>query len=150
MWLYGSWIYNSLCNQCLSPLKLWVQIPLMARCTKYNIIWSNLWVTFGRSMVFLRVTCGRSIPVSSTNKTDCHDITEILLKVALNTLTHIVEVFYQCNLLIHVLSFFCISKFNLNRLKHIISYSGTCAIRHLSFLTSCNIRQKFMVRKYFC
>jgi hypothetical protein len=25
--------------------------------------------------------------VSSTNKTDCHDITEILLKVAVNTLT---------------------------------------------------------------
>jgi hypothetical protein len=27
------------------------------------------------------------LPVSSTNKTDCHDITEILLKVALNTIT---------------------------------------------------------------
>ena len=26
-------------------------------------------------------------PVSSTNKTDCHDIDEILLKVALNTIT---------------------------------------------------------------
>jgi hypothetical protein len=26
-------------------------------------------------------------PVSSTNKTDWHDITEILLKVALNTIT---------------------------------------------------------------
>jgi hypothetical protein len=26
-------------------------------------------------------------PVSSTNKNDCHDIAEILLKVALNTLT---------------------------------------------------------------
>jgi len=25
-------------------------------------------------------------PFSSTNKTDCHDITEILLKVALNTI----------------------------------------------------------------
>ena len=25
-------------------------------------------------------------PVSSTNKTDCHDITEILLKVELNTI----------------------------------------------------------------
>jgi hypothetical protein len=25
-------------------------------------------------------------PVSSTNKTDCHDITKILLKVALNTI----------------------------------------------------------------
>ena len=29
----GSWIYNYLCNQCLSPLKLWVRIPFMARCT---------------------------------------------------------------------------------------------------------------------
>jgi hypothetical protein len=27
------------------------------------------------------------IPVSSTNKTDCHDINEILLKVALNAIT---------------------------------------------------------------
>jgi len=26
-------------------------------------------------------------PVSSTNKTDCHNIAEILLKVALNTIT---------------------------------------------------------------
>jgi hypothetical protein len=25
-------------------------------------------------------------PISSTNKTDCHDITEILLKVVLNTI----------------------------------------------------------------
>ena len=25
---YGSWIYNYLCNQCLSPLMLWVRIPL--------------------------------------------------------------------------------------------------------------------------
>jgi hypothetical protein len=27
-------------------------------------------------------------PVSSTNKTDCHDIAVILLKVALSTITH--------------------------------------------------------------
>jgi len=38
-WSYGSWIYNYLCNRCLSPLKLWVWIPLMARCTRYNIMW---------------------------------------------------------------------------------------------------------------
>jgi hypothetical protein len=25
-WSYGSWIYNYLCNQCLSPLTLWVWI----------------------------------------------------------------------------------------------------------------------------
>jgi len=23
-WSYGSWIYNYLCNQCESPLQLWV------------------------------------------------------------------------------------------------------------------------------
>ena len=36
-WSHGSWIYNYLCNQCLSPLMLWVRIPLMERCTRYNI-----------------------------------------------------------------------------------------------------------------
>jgi hypothetical protein len=36
----------------------------------------------------LSLTCGRSVVFSgsSTNKTDRHDITEILLKVALNTI----------------------------------------------------------------
>jgi len=29
-------------------------------------------------------------PVSSTNKTDCHNITEILLKVGLNTINHLI------------------------------------------------------------
>jgi hypothetical protein len=33
---HGSWINNYLCNQCLSPLKLRVGIPQMARCTLYN------------------------------------------------------------------------------------------------------------------
>jgi len=36
---YSSWIYNYLCNQCISPLTLWVQISLMARCTRYSIMW---------------------------------------------------------------------------------------------------------------
>ena len=27
-WSYGSWIYDYLCNQCLSPLTLWVRISL--------------------------------------------------------------------------------------------------------------------------
>ena len=38
-WSYGSWIYNYQCNQCLSSLKLWVWIPFMVRCTRYNILW---------------------------------------------------------------------------------------------------------------
>ena len=77
---YVSWIYNYLCNQCLSPLKLWVRTPFMARCTRYSIMWSSLSVTCDRSVVFFRFPP----PISKTNR---HDITAILLKVALNTIT---------------------------------------------------------------
>ena len=46
----------------------------------YNVMWWSLSVTCDRSVVF----SGSSDPVSSTNKTDRRDITEILLKVALS------------------------------------------------------------------
>jgi hypothetical protein len=49
---YGSLIYNYPCNQCLSPLKLWVRTPCMARCTRYNIMWYSLSVTCDRLVVF--------------------------------------------------------------------------------------------------
>jgi hypothetical protein len=38
-WSYGSWFYNYFCNQCLSPLKLWVRTSFMERCTLYKIMW---------------------------------------------------------------------------------------------------------------
>ena len=40
-WLgwYGSWIYNYICNQCLSSLTLWLRIPLMARYAWHNRMW---------------------------------------------------------------------------------------------------------------
>jgi hypothetical protein len=80
-WSYGSWIYNFLCNQCLSSLKLWVRIP-----PRRSVLDTTLcdevyqWLTTGRWFP-------PGSPVSSTNKTDCHDMTGILLKVALNTIT---------------------------------------------------------------
>ena len=49
--------------------------PAHARCVRYNIMWWSF-----------SVTCDRISPVSSTNKTDHHDLTEILLTVALNTI----------------------------------------------------------------
>ena len=79
MIIYGSWIYNYLCNQCLSLLMLWVWISIRARC-KTSCDKVCLWLAAGR--LFSPGTL-----VSSTNKTDHHDITEILLKVALNTIT---------------------------------------------------------------
>jgi hypothetical protein len=67
-----------LCNQCLSPLMLWVRISIRARyttlCDKVcQWLATGLWFSPGPT-------------VSPTNKTDCHNITEILLKVVLNTI----------------------------------------------------------------
>jgi hypothetical protein len=65
-----------LCNQCLSPLMLWVRISIRARCTT---LCDKACQSLGAGSWF-----SQNPPVSSTNKTDRHDITEILLKVALN------------------------------------------------------------------
>ena len=65
LWSYGSWIYNYLCNQCLSPLTLWVWILL-----RRGVLNTTLWT-----------------PVSSTKKNRLPQINEILLKVVLNTIT---------------------------------------------------------------
>jgi hypothetical protein len=81
-WSHGSWIYNYLCNQCLSALTLWVRIPLR-RAVLDTTLCDEVCQRFATGQWFSPGT-----PVSSTNKTDCHDIpvTEILLKVVLNTI----------------------------------------------------------------
>ena len=92
---YQLWVTNddTVCNQtdlsianniifCLrwSPLTLWVWIPLK-RGVLDTTLWDKVcqWLAAGQ-----RFSPGT--PVSSTNKIDCHDISEILLKVALNTI----------------------------------------------------------------
>ena len=77
LWSYGIWIHNYLCNQCLSPLMLWVWISIRARCTTLcdkvcQWLATGQWFSPGP-------------PISSTNKTDCHDIIEILFIVVINT-----------------------------------------------------------------
>ena len=72
-WSYGSWIYNYQRNQCLSPLMFWVRLASTAICDKVC-----RWLARGRWF-------SPGPPVSSINRTYCLDITEILLKVALNT-----------------------------------------------------------------
>ena len=80
-WLYDSWNYHYLCNKCLSPLKLRVQ----------SCSWGGVLDTTLCNKVCQSLTAGQWFSpgtlVSSTNKTACHDITEILLKVVLNTIT---------------------------------------------------------------
>jgi hypothetical protein len=78
---YSSWIYNYLCNQWLSPLTLLVRTPI-----RQGVLDTTLcdkvcqWLSGGQWFSL-------GTPVSSTNKTDCHDRTEILLKVALKATT---------------------------------------------------------------
>ena len=58
--------------------------------TKYfNILWQGVKHYVIKFVSDLRLVGGfpRVHPVSSTNKTDRHDITETLLKVALNTIS---------------------------------------------------------------
>jgi hypothetical protein len=94
-WWYDSWIYNFLSNQCLSPLKFWVRTPS----------WRGVLDTTLRDKVWQWLATGQwfspGTPVSSTNKTNHHDITEILLKVALNTINQYKPkwLHFQCNLI---------------------------------------------------
>ena len=85
-WSHGSWIYNYLCNQCLSSLMLLVRISIRARCTTLCDKVCQ-WLETGRWF-------SPGTPVSSTNKIDRHEITEILLKVALNTINLTKQTFW--------------------------------------------------------
>jgi len=65
-WSYGSWIYNYLCSQCLSPLMLWVRISIRGRCTTLcNKVCQ--WLATGRWF-------SPGPPVSTIYKTDRHVI----------------------------------------------------------------------------
>ena len=81
LWLYGSCIYSYLCNQCLSPLTLWFPIPLR-RGVLNTTLCDKMCQWLPTGSWFSPATL-----VSSTNKTDCNNITEILLKVALDNKT---------------------------------------------------------------
>ena len=61
---YSIWIYNYLWNQCLSPLTLWVGIPLLWGVLEATLCDKTCqWLATGR-WFSLRT------PISSTNKTD--------------------------------------------------------------------------------
>ena len=79
---YGSWIYNYPCNQCISQLTLWDRTQL-----RRGVLDTTLCDKVCQWLVAGLWFFPRGTPVSSTNKTDHHNITEILLKVALNTIT---------------------------------------------------------------
>ena len=74
----------TICNQCLLPLMFWIRILMRARCTTLRDKVCQ-WLVTGRWFSL-------GPPVSSTNKTDRYNWTEILLKVALNTIKQTVAI----------------------------------------------------------
>jgi hypothetical protein len=72
-WSYGSWIYNYLCNQLQSALTVGDRITLSR-----GVLVATLCYKVCQSLATGR-WFSPDTPVSSGNKTDRHDITEILL-----------------------------------------------------------------------
>ena len=66
-WLYGSWIYNCLCTQCLLPLTLRWQIPLR-RGVLHTTLCDEVCQSLAAGRWFSPGT-----PVSSINKTYRHN-----------------------------------------------------------------------------
>jgi len=97
--LSRSWSHSSICNKCPTPLKFWLRIPLMAAWV-YSIqdyvIKVCKWLVAGQWFSL-------GTPVFPTNKTDRHYITEILLTVALNTITLILTPIRRLYLIKNVL-----------------------------------------------
>ena len=71
LWSYGSWVYNYQCNQCLSPLTLWVWI-LLRRGVLNTTLCDKVCQWFATGQCFFPGTS-----VSSTNKIDRRAIAEI-------------------------------------------------------------------------
>ena len=99
-------------------LMLWVRFSLRVRCTTLCdkvCQWraAGLWFSPGP-------------PVSSTNKTDCHDIAEIFLKVALNTIKQkqiiFTEVYAKVNMC------FLGSRDRHDYMVHVVGFTTTYAI----------------------
>ena len=114
-WSYSSWIYNYMCYQWLSPLTLWVGILL--RQGVLDTLGNKVWEWLATGCLFSPGT-----PVSSINKTDHHDITEILL----NTINHKPVFILNTLILLSVHCVFLLQVFTKNSSK--IKYK--CVVCH--------------------
>ena len=117
-------VVGFICNQCLSPLTLWVQILIRrgllntTLCDKVcQWLATGWWFSLGT-------------PVSSINKTDCHDINETLLKVSLNTIKQTNKL-RHCKL-ISDLFFYSIYVKNISRNCQVgVAYLRDWKLRHI-------------------
>jgi hypothetical protein len=112
-WSYGSWIYNYLCNQCLSPLTLWVWILLRrgvldtTLCDKtFQWLTTDRWSSLGT-------------PVISTNKTDD--------KISLaHVCTHLSQVIKSQNKIIYTVVNYSLKIINISKINNMQHAIKTC------------------------
>ena len=96
------WIYNYPCNQYLPPLKLWVRMR--------GVLYTALCDTACQWLATCR-WFSPGPPVSSSNKSDHHDIAGILLKVTLITHSPILGAAQVGVIIIHHFRLSCITFF---------------------------------------
>ena len=117
-WSYGSWIYNYLCNRCLSQITLRVKISFR-RGVLDTILCDEVCQWLAACRWFPPGT------PASTNKTDRHDITEKLLKVALNTINHKPNRYYNDIYLIWSMRYVMLTY----TYRYMCIFSYTCKLR---------------------
>ena len=117
-WLSNKWSFTACDRKALLDyiirIFLWVRISIRARCTTLcdkvcQWLATSWWFSLGP-------------PVSSTNKTDRHDITEVLLKVALSTIKQPNKTIflYICSLWTFVCSHFSFQMINKIQVNQIL------------------------------
>jgi hypothetical protein len=98
-WSYGSWIYNHLCNQCLSPVMVWVRgcRPHTRLITTvqgficfmvFNATFNNISVISWRSVLLVEEIGENHWPVVSHWQTLSHNVVHLaLIEIRTHTIT---------------------------------------------------------------
>jgi hypothetical protein len=132
----------------LSPLSLWVPIPLR-RGVLDTALYDKVCQLLAAGQSFSPCTL-----VFTTNKSDHHDIAEILLKVALNTVTlphphshSLIEggrYFTEVEVLPIQCCFSIVIKWNVNHVCHFVLFLLTIVLSVLLWLTASGIFMLFI------
>ena len=129
-------------------MEIWIRTNKLVCCNGYNVHMQSMPIT--TNVVRLNLTDGKmysiqqyvinfvsdlwqiscflpDTPVSSTNKTDCHDMAEILLKVALNIITITPLGFPLLLMYLMSMNMLC-TNFNICRMSYLKKNKLTCLL----------------------
>jgi hypothetical protein len=131
-WSYGSWIYNYVCNQCLSLLKLCVRIPLRRGVLDVDGLRRGAWCLAPLSTIFQlyhggQIYCWRK-PKCSEKTTDLSQVTYKLYNIMLHRV-HLVWAGFE-----HTTSVVIGTDYIRNCRSNYHTTTTTTALEHFGFL----------------